>query len=307
MSIHSFLPKAYLRGEYVNFAEANVSIATHALHYGTAAFGGLRIYPDPTDTSKILVFRLEDHIKRLLESARILFYDISFESIEKAIIEFIKVNKPTKPSYIRPLVYIDEQTISLKIDTHSKDLLIYGIELGDYISGEGVKMCFSSWIRQSSASIPLAAKISGAYITSCLAKTEAVSRGFDDAIFLNSNYKVAEGTGMNIFIVKNGVVSTSSADQDILEGLTSKSVQQIIKDRGYELQKRVIDKSELISADEVFMTGTAAKISSVRQIENYILPIENPVTRNLQSIFEEIVLGKSKNTNYNKWITRVDV
>ncbi len=175
-----FLPVAYFEDNYIPFESAKVSIATHAMHYGTAAFAGLRGIPDPQDKNQILLFRLDRHCQRLSNSARFLHYDLPAEKIKDVIIEFIKKNKPEEPIYIRPLVYTSDLGIAPRLHNMKKDLMVYGLPLGDYLSPDGVSCRISSWYRQEDRSLPLRGKVSGAYITSALAKTEAVDSGFDE-------------------------------------------------------------------------------------------------------------------------------
>ena len=171
--MHEFLPFAWFQGKCVPFEEARVSIATHALHYGTAAFGGMRAIPDPSHSSDILLFRSDRHAKRLSQSARFLLTDLSETTILNSIESFIKANSPQRPIYLRPFVYTSDLGIAPRLHNIETDFFIYGLELGDYLSPNGVSCRFSSWVRQEDHSLPLRGKISGAYITSSLAKTEA--------------------------------------------------------------------------------------------------------------------------------------
>ena len=172
--MHQFLPIAYFENNFVPFEKATISVATHALHYGTAAFGGLRGIPDPQNPQQILLFRLDRHCKRLSQSATFLNHEISPEKIHQVIVDFIQKNKPNKSFYIRPLVYSSGLGIAPRLHNIEKDFLVYGLEMGDYLSADGVSCRISSWYRQEDRSFPLRGKISAAYITSALAKTEAV-------------------------------------------------------------------------------------------------------------------------------------
>lgn len=206
--MHQFLPYAWFGGRCVPFAEATLSVATHALHYGTGAFGGMRALPNPSDPAEILLFRADRHTRRLSQSARLLLTELPEETIHDAIVTFLRANKPTCPVYLRPFVYTSDLGIAPRLHNIETDFLIYGLELGDYLSPEGVSCRISSWTRQEDRSLPLRGKISGAYITSSLAKTEAVKSGFDEALLLNSRGKVSEASGMNLFIVRDGVLIT---------------------------------------------------------------------------------------------------
>ncbi|MGF1488679.1 MAG: branched-chain amino acid transaminase [Prochloraceae cyanobacterium] len=303
--MHNFLSIAYFQNKFVPFEEAKISIATHALHYGTGAFGGLRGIPDPQNNKQILLFRLDRHCQRLSNSARYLNYDLPADKIKNIIIDFVKKNQPDFSFYIRPFVYTSDLGIAPRLHKIAKDFFVYGLELGDYLSPEGISCRISSWHRQEDRSLPLRGKISGAYITSSLAKTEAVESGFDEAILMNSQGKVCEATGMNIFIVRNGKIITPGFEQDILEGITRDSILTIAKDLGLETVERPVDKSELLIADEVFLSGTAAKITPVKRIENYQLPEAKPITEQLRSKLAEIT--ENRDPNYQDWIYKIPV
>ncbi len=301
--MENFLPIAYFNNQFVPFEEANISIATHALHYGTAAFGGLRGIRNPQNPQEILLFRLDRHCRRLSQSAKFLHYDLPAEKIYQLIVDFVKQNKPHKPFYIRPLVYSSGLGIAPRLHDLEKSFLLYGLIMDDYLSGTGVSCRISSWTRQEDRSFPLRGKISAGYITSALAKTEAKESGFDEAIMLNTQGKICEATGMNIFMVRNGILITPSLDQDILEGITRDSVLVMARDMGIPLQERIIDKSELFIADEVFLCGTAAKITPINKIENYNLPTSHPLTDKLKETLSAITLDREP--KYRDWVTKI--
>ncbi|MDB9315143.1 branched-chain amino acid transaminase [Spirulina sp. CS-785/01] len=303
--MHNFLPIAYFENQFVPFAEANMSIATHALHYGTGAFGGMRGLPDPNTPQQILLFRLDRHCERLSSSAKFLHFDLPAEKIQSVIIEFIKQNKPTFPFYIRPFVYTSGLGIAPRLHKVEKNFFVYGLELGDYLSPDGVTCRISSWCRQEDRSFPLRGKISGAYITSSLAKTEAVESGFDEAILLNSQGKVCEASGMNVFIIRKGQLITPGYDQDILEGITRLSILDLARDLGIEVVERPVDKSELFIAEEAFLSGTAAKITPIKQVENYQLPQEKPITHKLRE--KLIAITENRESDYKDWVFTVPV
>ena len=217
----------------------------------------------------------------------------------------IKRNKPTKPIYIRPFVYTSDLGIAPRLHNIETDFFIYCLELGDYLSPDGVSCRMSSWTRQEDRSLPLRGKISGAYITSSLAKTEASLSGFDEALLLNSSGKVSEASGMNLFIVRNGELITPGVDQDILEGITRSSVIELAKSFGINVIERPVDKTELFIADEVFLTGTAAKITPVKQIESTQLNVDRPIMNKLKNKLIEITEGRSP--DYDDWITRINI
>jgi branched-chain amino acid aminotransferase len=303
--MHNFLPIAYFQNQFIPFSDAKVSIATHALHYGTGAFGGLRGIPDPQNPNQVLLFRLDRHCQRLSDSARYLFYDLPADKIESIIVELVKKNQPTTSFYIRPFVYTSDLGISPRLHNIEKDFFVYGLELGDYLSPEGVTCRISSWYRQEDRSLPLRGKISGAYITSSLAKTEAVESGFDEAILMNSQGKVSEASGMNIFIIRRGQLITPGAEQDILEGITRDSIITLAKDLDIPVIERAIDKTELLIADEVFLSGTAAKITPVRKIEGYELPGDRPITDKLREKLTAIT--ENRDPAYQSWVYAIPI
>jgi branched-chain amino acid aminotransferase len=295
-----FLPIAYFQNQFLAFGEAKLSIATHALHYGTGAFGGLRGIPDPNQVNQVLLFRLDRHCQRLSNSAKLLQFDLPADKIQAIITEFVQKNQPKTSFYIRPFVYTSGLGIAPRLHKIEKDFFVYGIELGDYLSPDGVTCRFSSWYRQEDRSLPLRGKISGAYITSSLAKTEAVESGFDEAILLNTQGKVSEASGMNVFIVRDNVLITPGFEQDILEGITRDSVLKLAQDLGIKTVERPVDKSELFIADEVFLSGTAAKITPVKKVETYNLSTDRPITHKLREKLTAIT--ENRDPNYQDWV-----
>jgi branched-chain amino acid aminotransferase len=303
--MYNFLPIAYFENQFIPFENAKLSIATHALHYGTGAFGGLRGIPDPNNPQQILLFRLDRHCKRLSQSAKLLHFDLSADFIQTKITEFVEKNQPQTSFYIRPFLYTSDLGITPRLHNIEKSFFIFGMELGDYLSPDGVKCRISSWLRQEDRSLPLRGKISGAYIASSLAKTEAVESGFDEAILLNTQGKVSEASGMNIFVVRNGQIFTPGFDQDILEGITRDSVIQVARDLNYEVIERPIDKSELFIADEVFLSGTAAKVTPIKQIENYQLSSHHPITDTLKEKITAIT--ENRDPKYQDWVFTIQL
>jgi branched-chain amino acid aminotransferase len=301
--MYNFLPIAYFENEFIPFENAKLSIATHALHYGTGAFGGLRGIPDPQNSQQVLLFRLDRHCQRLAQSAKLLQFDLPATQIQVTITEFVQKNQPQKPFYLRPFIYTSDLGITPRLHNIEKSFFVYGIELDDYLPPDGVRCRFSSWYRQEDRSLPLRGKISGAYITSSLAKTEAVASGFDESILLNTQGKISEASGMNIFVVRNGRIFTPGVDQDILEGITRDSVIQIARNLGHEVVERPVDKSELLIADEVFLSGTAAKITPIKQIETYTLPSDRPITHQLKAKITEIT--ENRDSDYQDWVFQV--
>src|SRR5579862_9485681 len=217
------LPYAYFESRLVPISEANVSLATHGLQYGTTAFSGMRTL---TEDGAVLVFRVEEHAKRLSRGAQLLNGHIETEAIQRAILDFIEKNAPREPAYIRPFVYCAGGHPVPALHFTEKHLGIYGLDFPNYLP-DGVTMTFSSYPRVPDVCLPARGKIGAAYWTSSAAKTEAQLRGFDDAVMLNTRGKVAEGSGMNLFLVKDGALITPDITQDILEGITRDSVLQM--------------------------------------------------------------------------------
>lgn len=303
--MYDFLPTAYFQGKFLPFGDAKISIATHALHYGTGAFGGLRGVVDPANQRQILLFRLDRHCLRLSHSARLLHFDLPADKVQQIIIEFVQKNQPQKSFYIRPFVYTSDLGIAPRLHNIEKDFLVYGLELGDYLSPDGVTCRISSWVRQEDQSIPLRGKISGAYITSSLAKTEAAASGFDEALLMNSQGKISEASGMNVFIVRQGQLITPGPNQDILEGITRDSILVLAKDLGIPVIERAVDKSELFIADEIFLSGTAAKITPIKQIETYVLASHRPITDKLREKLAAIT--ENRVPQYQDWVTKISL
>lgn len=298
--IPAFLPIAFFEGKFCPFPDAQLSIATHALHYGTSVLGGIRGVLSPHDSKQILLFRLADHCRRLSQSAKYLHTNIDPIELEATFVEFVQRNQPQTSFYIRPLIYTSSLGIAPRLHDVSKDLLIYGLEMEDYLHQGGVRCRISSWLRQEDRSQPLRGKSSAAYIASALAKTEAVSSGFDEAILMNSQGKVSEASAMNLFLVRNGQLITPSVDQDILEGITRASVMSLARDLGIPVIERPVDKSELFIADEVFLCGTAAQISPVLAIETYTLPKQRPISERLRESMRNVMMGAEQ--RYSNWL-----
>lgn len=296
----------WMDGEFTEWSKASVHVMTHALHYGTAVFEGIRGY---WDGGRVKIFRLRDHIRRLFYSAKVLYMQIPYspEELEKAIIETVKVNEIRENCYIRPLVYRGYGVIGLNPLKAPVRVAIAAFPFGKYLEEKGVRCCVSSWRRIAIDSQPPAAKMCGNYVNSCLAKVEAVLNGFDEAIFLDSHGYVCEGTGENLFIVRDGVIATPPTVTGILEGITRDTVIRMAKDMGFEVQERLIARSELYMCDEAFFTGTAAEITPIVSIDNRTVGDGSigPVTRELRTKYFDVVVGRVP--KYREWITEVEV
>ena len=302
------LPFAFFEGKITPIEKAQVSIMTNALQYGTGIFGGMRGYFNK-EKNELNIFRMDDHLARFLSSLKILGVEIEYtqKDLKKIFLDLIQQNKPEKDVYFRPFAYAGSLNLAPDLDRDNVfSFALYMVPLGDYLpTNKGLSVGVSSWRRISDNAIPSRAKISGGYINSALAKKEAHNSGYDEAIFLNEAGHVAEGSAMNIFLVRNGKVITPSVTEDILEGITRRSVMEIATDLGYEVIERVIDRSELYVSDEVFFSGTAAQVAWISQVEGRIIGDGNQgeVSKKIQEMFFNTVRGKDK--KYSSWLTTV--
>ena len=298
--------KIWMNGELVDWDSANVHVLTHTLHYGNGVFEGIRAYE--TDNGPA-VFRLTPHIERLFRSAKILCIDIpySVDELVDAVKETVKVNN--LPScYIRPLAYLSYGEMGLNPLPCSVDVAIaawpWGAYLGDEGINSGVRMMISSWQRHDPNAMPPAAKGCGHYINSQMAKVQAVRAGYDEAILLSPQGHVSECTGENLFLVRNGVIVTPPTSAGALEGITQDSVRQIALDLGIEYREGNILRSDLYTAEEAFLSGTAAEVVPIRSVDDREIGAPGPVTRAIQERFFEAVRGKrSEYSDWNEYVT----
>ena len=298
--------KIWMNGELVDWDSATVHVLTHTLHYGNGVFEGIRAYE--TDNGPA-VFRLPPHIERLFRSAKILCIDIpySVDELVNAVKETVKVNN--LPScYIRPLAYLSYGEMGLNPLPCSVDVAIaawpWGAYLGDEGINSGVRMMISSWQRHDPNAMPPAAKGCGHYINSQMAKVQAVRAGYDEAILLSPQGHVSECTGENLFLVRNGVIVTPPTSAGALEGITQDSVRQIALDLGIEYREGNILRSDLYTAEEAFLSGTAAEVVPIRSVDDREIGDPGPVTRAIQERFFEAVRGKrSEYSDWNEYVT----
>ncbi len=293
----------------VAIEDAKVSIATHALQYGTGCFAGIRGYLDKDGTS-INIFRLPEHTRRLVQSGMILRAELPYgpDDIGQIIVDLVKKNAPQQNVYIRPFIYKAGLDLTPKLKGIKDELAIYMMPLGDYLDvANPIRMGVSSWQRIEDDIIPSRAKITGGYINSSLAKDEAAEGGYDDAIMLNREGKVAEASGANLFIVRNGALVTAPITADILEGITRRSLVEFARDAGITVEERSIDRSELYISEEVFLCGTGVQIAAVGWIDGR--PIgggkRGPITQMLQDTFFKLVRGEE--SPYRRYITHIEL
>lgn len=299
------LPKyAYFEGKIVPYAEAKVGVLTHALNYGTAAFAGVRAYWN-ADQEQLYIFRPIDHYKRLLNSAKLLLmeFDHTPESLREITVQLLRKEGLTKDVYIRPLVYKADEQIGVRLHNLREELSMVAIPFDKYISKDtSAHVSFSSWRRIDDNVIPARAKISGAYANSALIKTDAALAGFDEALVLTQDGHVSEGSAMNVFMVRDGELITPPTTENILEGITRRSVMELAeKELGIPVVERKIDRTEVYLCDELFFTGTAAQITAVTKIDYRDIGSGEmgPITGKLRDLFQDIVRGRRE--EYQDW------
>lgn len=292
-------------GKYTLTQNAKVPITTHAIHYGTSAFEGIRGY---WNGKNLYIFRLEEHVKRFRRSGQ--FYDISLNFSDKeitdAIIGTCKKNNIKKSCYIRPFYFVGDHGISLHVTKKAPtSVAILTFPFGDLFNKNGITAIISSWRKFSDASTPAQAKMGGNYLNSIIATQEAKRNGVDEAILLDQNGNVGEAPGENIFIVRDGQLATPTLASSILDGITRDAVIKIANDLDLDIVQRDITKSELMISDEIFLTGTAAEIIPVISIDSKKIGNgkSGDVTKKMMREYTDIVMGK--NDNYSHWLTAV--
>ena len=296
--------KIWMNGKLVPFKNAKVHVLTHALHYSTSIFEGIRCYNTPNGSA---IFRLPEHIDRLFNSAKLYSMKIPYskKQITDGIIKTVKASK-LKECYIRPLAYYGYGTMGLTPIKNNVDVSIscWEWKMGESKAGKfsGAKCKISKWIRIDSKSQPMQAKSAANYSNAALARMEALNSGYDEAIMLNNNGNVAEGSAENIFVLKNGSITTPPLDADILNGITRDSIIKLLKSNGRKVIEKNISINNLLSADEIFMTGTAAEVKSVTRVNRSKIATGKigPVTKELQESFMDVVMGKDK--RFLKWL-----
>ncbi len=296
-------------GKLVPWAEANVHVLSHALHYGTGVFEGIRTYDCGNGTSA--VFRLDEHVTRLFNSMKILGLEIphSHETIFNAIIETLKVNKLTQ-GYIRPLSFVGAGEMGIHPKSNPIQTIIavwpWGAYLGAEALANGINIKTSTFTRHHVNAMMTKAKTSGNYVNSVLAKVEAVKDGYDEALMLDTNGFVSEATGENIFIVRNGVIKTTPLTS-ILGGITRESLITLAGDLGYTVVEQQFTRDELYIADEAFFSGTAAELTPIRAVDNRVIGAgkAGPVAAHLQKEYFDVVKGQ--NAKYENWLTRYSI
>jgi len=299
-------PYAYFKKQIVPLSEAKIGIMTHAFNYGTGVFEGIRGNWN-AEEEQVYVFRLKEHYDRLRKSCRIMKIDFPYsdEEIISITTRVVEMSGYREDVYLRPLAYKSSEVLGVRLHDLEDDFLIFIAPFGPYLDLEkGARCCTSSWRRVADTGIPARAKITGIYANSALAKTEAQLNGFDEAIMLDDRGHISEGSGENIFVIQDGRIITPPPSSDILVGITRDTAMTLAREElGIEVVERDIDRSELYTADECFMTGTAAHVTPVVELDHR--PISDgkigPVTRKLVELYFQIITGR--NPKYAHWVT----
>ncbi len=302
--------KIWLDGELVDWDKAQVHVLTHSLHYGSGVFEGIRAYPT---SAGVAVFRLTDHIRRLFASAKVFMIDVPFEvdDLVAATKEVVSVNGLDEGCYIRPIVYLGYGEMGLNPLPCPVSVAIaawaWGTYLGDEGVANGIRLKVSSWQRHDPNAVPTAAKGTGMYVNSSLAKVEALKAGYDEALLLAPDGRVSECTGENIFVVKGGrILTPPTSESGALAGITQDSVRTIATDLGYPVVDEALVRTDLYTADEAFLTGTAAEVVPIREVDDRVVGDgrPGPMTRRIQETYFSVVRGQMD--RYKDWLEHVD-
>jgi branched-chain amino acid aminotransferase len=297
--------KIWMDGELVDWDKAQVHVLTHALHYGSGVFEGIRCYETPDGPA---VFRLTEHMERFERSAKMLFMDLGYsvEEMVEAVKETIRVNK-LPACYIRPIAFRGYGVMGLDPIPAPVNISIacwpWETYMGEEALREGVDVGISSWRQRGINSMPPAIKATGNYLNSSFARIEANQHGYNEAILLNEEGKVCEGTGENLFIVRDGVISTPPVSDGLLEGITRDSIMQLAVDLDYDVIEESLVRTDLYTCDEMFMTGSAAEVVPVRSVNHHVIGPAGPVTLELQENYFRVVHGEEP--GYEEWLERV--
>lgn len=299
---------AFFGGEFVPFEKANISIMTHAFNYGTAVFEGIRGYWH-TEKKQMYLLKLREHYERLIDSCKVIRMQPQYSAKEMCDItaDLVKRNGYQEDIYIRPLYYKSEKKIGLGLTGVEDGFCIFLAPFGDYLDvSKGIRVCVSTWRRVDDTAVAARAKITGTYVNSSLAKSEALENGFEEAIMLSHDGHVAEGSGENIFMVRDGELITPPVSDSILEGITRDSIILLAKEKfGMVIKERSIDRSELYIADEMFFCGTGAQVSPIIEVDRRIVGDGKigPITSKLQKAYFAAVRGDD--AKYKDWVTAV--
>ncbi len=292
------LPKyAFFKGKIVPYDQAKVGVMTHALNYGTGAFGGVRAYWN-AEEEQLYIFRPHDHFTRLLNSARMIASEVEYdqEQLLAFTIDLVRAEEYREDIYIRPLIYKSDELIGVRLHDLSSELTIFAIPFTRYVErDDDAHVTFSSWRRVDDNAIPARGKFTGAYINSAFIKTDATRSGFDEALVLTNEGHVSEGSAMNIFMIRFGKLITPPVTENILEGITRRTIITLAREElGLEVEERPIDRTEVFLCEELLMTGTAAQVTAVTRVDHRPIAdgVMGPVTTKLRQLFDDVVRGK---------------
>ncbi|HIQ29154.1 MAG TPA: branched-chain amino acid transaminase [Candidatus Caldiarchaeum subterraneum] len=294
----------WMDGELVPWEEAKVHIMTHALHYGSAVFEGIRAYHH---NGELYIFRLKEHMKRLIDSAKILDISAKYsvDQLCEATVRVLRENRFQTSVYIRPIIFVGAGGIGLDFSNNPVQTAIIALPFSKYFAKTGLRVHVSSWRRIPDSSLPPKAKAAANYVNSILATREAKKAGYDEAILLDHHGYVSEGAGENLFLVKDGIISTPPITASILEGITRNSIMTLCRDLGYRVVERMISRTELYTADELFFTGTAAEVQPILEVDGRRIADGNPgrITKQLMELYSRVVIGEEE--KYRSWLTPV--
>ena len=294
----------FMNGEYVDASKAMIPVRTHAFLYGTAVFEGIRAYWNE-DEKQLYPFRVHEHYDRLQRSAKIMYMESPYTTEEYCEItkKLLAKNNYKQDCYMRPTLYKSAQKVCPALYDNEDSFMIISNKMGDYIdTSKGLRVCVSSWRRNSDNAIPPRAKVAGSYANAALIKTDAHNAGFDDAVVLDEAGQVTEGSAMNMFLVQNGKLVTTMKTDNILVGVTRNTIIELARDvLGIETEERAIDRTELYISDEAFYCGTGAQVSPIVEIDTRKLGDGNvgPISKELQKLYFDVVKGKVP--KYKKW------
>jgi branched-chain amino acid aminotransferase len=299
---------AFFEGRIVPIEQAQVSVMTHALHYGTACFGGIRAYWNE-DAQQLYVFRLEDHVQRFLSSARLLLMDLPVDAprMGEIVLELLRSEGFRFDSYVRPLAYKADLKIGVLLHGMHDELTIFAVPFGRYVDKEeGAAVRVSSWRRVDDNAIPARGKIAGAYVNSGFVKSEALMDGYDEAIVLDQHGHVSEGSAENIFMVRNGQLITPPVSSNILEGITRRTIMELAEaELGIPTLEREIDRTELYVCEELFFCGTGVQVAAITSVDHRPVGagVMGPITQAIRDLYFDVVRGNV--TKYRHWNTPV--
>jgi branched-chain amino acid aminotransferase len=299
---------AFFEGKIVPYADAKVGVMTHGLNYGTGCFGGIRGYWNEAE-EQLLIFRPFDHFRRFLQSAKLMWMNLPYaeEELVNILLELVRQEGYRLDCYIRPLVYMSDELIGVRLNDLKPELTIFAVPFGRYVENEeGAHVTISAWRRVDDNAIPARGKITGAYINSAFIKTDALLNGFDEAVVLTRDGHVSEGSAENIFMLRDGVVYTPPVKDNILEGITRRTLMTLLRDDlGVDVVERSIDRTELYIADEIWLCGTGVQIAAATRIDHR--PVGSgkmgPLVSELRELYFNVVRGKV--AKYRHWNTPV--